>query len=70
MTRRSVRDVVVLGAEGAPVEVAVSAATYRWARRDCARGVERRIVRKPFAATLEKSPSLIGTMLRIAARRR
>lgn len=70
MTRPWDRDVVILGPKGEPIEAGVSGATYRWATRDCVQAVERRVVRKPFAATLEKSPSLIGTVLRITARRR
>jgi hypothetical protein len=69
MTGRADSNEVVIYRDdaSAPVVVEVSAATLRWSRSDCAQGPERRRIRRPFAATIEKIPNLCGPVLRIAA---
>ena len=69
MSRRTASNEVAIlrcDAEGFEV-VDVSEETYRWAQRECLHGNERRRIRKPFVATIEKSPNLCGPVLRIAS---
>lgn len=69
MTSRSVANEIVIhhfDTSGVDV-VEVSEETLRWARRDCASGPERRRIRRPFIATIEKIPNLCGPVLRFAS---
>lgn len=47
--------------------VEVSEATFRWSRRECFQGPELRRIRRPFKATIEKTPNLCGPVLRLAS---
>lgn len=68
MTRRTASNEVVIYRDDAsvPEVVEVSAETWRWSRNDCAQGPERRRIRRPFAATIEKISNLCGPVLRLA----
>lgn len=72
MSRRttSAEVAIVDGCASGVRVLAVSDETYRWAQRDCAQEVERRAIRKPFPATIEKTPNLCGPVLRLSSARR
>jgi hypothetical protein len=66
--RADANEVAILRDETNRFEVIeVSEKTYRWAQRDCALGSERRRIRRPFAATIVKTPNLCGPVLRLAS---
>lgn len=66
--RADSNEVVLYSPDRRRVEVVeVSKETWRWSIRECAAGPERRTIRRPFAATIEKSPNLLGNVLRLAS---
>jgi len=69
MTKRiDSNEIVVHRLDTGNVEVVeVSEETLRWSRRECAHGPERRSIRRPFVATIEKTPNLYGPLLRFAS---
>jgi len=64
--RRESNEVILHHPETGIVElVGVSEETWRWSRHDSPQGPERRRIRRPFAATIEKIPNLCGPVLRL-----